>query len=120
MKIRGKGKLLNFNIYRIYIYALLSVIFVVYKCQAACPNACNGHGTCGIGNVCACFEGWNGGAADCSMRECKLGTAWADKAYDIDRAHQLTECSGRGICDRNTGLCSCFQGFAGTTCQRST
>ena len=99
---------------------LTLILGFISQVAGECANACNGHGTCGIGNVCKCFEGWNGGAADCSMRECKLGTAWADKAYDIDRAHQLTECSGRGICDRNTGLCSCFQGFAGTTCQRST
>ena len=35
---------------------------------AACPNMCSGHGTCGQGNVCTCFDGWNGGAADCSFR----------------------------------------------------
>ena len=113
----GKEKLPDFCVR--CVFKMIFVIFFVYTGEAACPNACNGHGTCGIGNVCTCFEGWNGGAADCSMRECKLGVAWADKAYGVDQAHQLAECSARGICNRQTGMCSCFDGFAGMTCQQS-
>jgi hypothetical protein len=114
--------------------------------QAICPNSCSGHGLCGVGNTCTCFEGWDGGAADCSFREsrdfscclmcsskskivlvlcyfiigkCPTGTAWVDKAYDIDRAHQVAECSNAGICDRSIGLCQCFPGYTGSACQRS-
>ena len=125
----------------IIIYAALVVQLVV----ARCPNSCNGHGSCGISNVCTCYPQWDGGAADCSARKCcvnfllsanfsltlKLfmvsppgvcpsGTAWADKAYASDAAHRDAECSNAGICDRATGNCKCFAGYTGNACQRST
>ncbi len=50
---------------------------------------------------------------------CPTGTAWVDKAYAVDQAHQVMECSNAGICDRKSGLCRCFEGFTGTACQRS-
>lgn len=50
---------------------------------------------------------------------CPSGTAWVDKAYAVDKAHQTSECSNAGICDRLTGLCACFEGFTGSACQRS-
>lgn len=34
-------------------------------------------------------------------------------------AHQEIECSGRGLCDRDTGRCKCFAGFKGEACQRT-
>ena len=54
-----------------------------------------------------------------STEECPMGPAWADKAYEIDSAHRDLECSNAGICDRSSGLCKCFDGFAGSACQRS-
>ena len=51
--------------------------------------------------------------------ECPKGLAWADKAYATDLAHQLSECSSAGTCDRTSGKCQCFPGFAGNACQRS-
>lgn len=30
------------------------------------------------------------------------------------------ECSNRGLCDRKSGLCTCFNGYEGTACERST
>ena len=29
------------------------------------------------------------------------------------------ECSDAGICDRDTGACTCFDGYDGSACQRS-
>lgn len=100
-------------------FLLLCVLGWYGTTSAACANACSGHGTCGQNNICTCFEGWNGGAADCSFRTCPTGPAWADKAYETDKAHLATECSNAGICDRGLGQCSCFDGFTGSACQRN-
>jgi hypothetical protein len=34
-------------------------------------------------------------------------------------AHEYRECSAKGICDRATGTCSCFEGYEGSACQRA-
>lgn len=34
-------------------------------------------------------------------------------------AHEYRECSAKGICDRSTGLCTCFEGYEGSACQRA-
>lgn len=101
------------------VLASLFLCIVKVPVSAFCPNKCSGHGTCGKENVCACFEGWQGGAADCSFRECPVGTAWFDKPYADDLAHQPVECSNAGICDYGSGLCKCFDGYTGNACQRS-
>jgi hypothetical protein len=33
--------------------------------------------------------------------------------------HAYTECSNKGICDREAGECSCFPGYEGSACQRA-
>jgi len=95
------------------VYAL--VFFPLVAGQ--CPNMCSGHGDCGAENVCSCFDGFDY-APDCSLRTCAYGAAWADKAYAIDRAHSLTECSNAGLCNRDTGKCECFDGYTGLACHR--
>ena len=55
-----------------------------------------------------------------SLGECPKGPAWADKAYATDLAHQAVECSNAGLCDRTAGICTCYPGFTGNACQRST
>jgi len=40
-------------------------------------------------------------------------------ASDPNSAHQIVECSGRGICNRVSGICSCSVGFTGDSCERS-
>lgn len=34
-------------------------------------------------------------------------------------AHYYMECSNKGSCDRNTGECSCYDGYDGVACQRA-
>jgi hypothetical protein len=36
-----------------------------------------------------------------------------------DTAHYYMECSNKGICDRKTGMCECFDGYDGAACQRA-
>lgn len=87
-------------------------------------NYCNGHGRCN-GNTCDCFEGYGAAtdntkyrAPDCSARTCPAGISWGGQFKDANLEHVLEECSGRGNCDRSTGVCSCNAGYSGTACQR--
>lgn len=36
------------------------------------------------------------------------------------RVHSYAECSNAGTCDRNTGVCNCYDGYDGSSCQRKT
>lgn len=102
----------------LHVLALFLSVYIP-RVDAVCANACSGHGTCGASNICTCYTGWNGGAPDCSRRECPYGTAWADKAYAVDKAHLPAQCSNAGKCNYETGNCECFEGFTGSACQRS-
>lgn len=90
-------------------------------------NNCNGHGTCeNTTSTCACYDGWGAStdvtfyrAPDCSLRSCPSDRAWADLPISATQAHQFMECSNRGVCDRSSGECKCFDGFTGNACQRS-
>eukprot|EP00605_Chrysophyceae_sp_TOSAG23-4_P002568 GSChrysophyteH1.ASY1.ANO1.2833.1 assembled CDS len=85
-----------------------------------CHNNCSGHGKCSNEDKCICNEAWNTTRPDCSWRRCPYGTAWADKPYSLDTAHSPlgVECSGRGECNRYSGMCGCFPGYAGMACER--
>ena len=89
-----------------------------------CENQCSGHGTCEKNYNCKCFEGINGEAEwmgpDCSQRVCAYDTAWVGDVVNANDLHPWAECSNKGICDRKTGLCSCFTGYEGAACQRTT
>lgn len=37
-----------------------------------------------------------------------------------EEGHYYNECSGKGLCDREAGLCQCFDGYTGAACERST
>jgi hypothetical protein len=103
------------------ISALINILLVSYlpTSLAKCPNFCSGHGDCDEASTCTCYDGWLGGAVDCSQRNCPNGPAWADRPYAVGEAHQAVECSAAGACQRGTGLCECYDGFSGPACERS-
>jgi len=57
--------------------------------------------------------------ADCSIRVCPAGVAWADHPFGNDTAHHtFVECSKFGKCNRMTGECECREGYTGHACER--
>ena len=134
---------------------LLVLTTIIATVGAYCPNACSGHGSCGInGNYfsahsiltfqflplllsrlfpssvyffldkCTCYHRPNGDPAwtghDCSLRTCPKGTAWASElVVSENNVHPKMECSNKGLCDRQTGECSCFENYDGKACERT-
>lgn len=45
----------------------------------------------------------------------------ADSTGEVldDTAHYYMECSNKGVCDRENGVCECFPGYEGSACQRA-
>ena len=89
-------------------------------------NSCNQHGTFSSSTKrCTCFDGY-GSANDisnfkspsCSWRICPAGTSWSSIPTTTTEAHVQAECSDRGTCDRGSGECTCYDGYAGRNCQR--
>merc|ERR1719197_1716993 len=39
---------------------------------------------------------------------------------DANEGHFYMECSNKGICDRKSGTCDCFDGYEGTACDVAT
>merc|ERR1711871_1259521 len=42
-----------------------------------------------------------------------------DYSNNKDEGHYYMECSNRGLCDRKTGQCECFEGYEGRACART-
>ncbi|KAJ1438128.1 hypothetical protein B484DRAFT_324288, partial [Ochromonadaceae sp. CCMP2298] len=103
---------------RLYLYVALAWATFVQS-RFNCPNDCSGHGYCtDYTNDCYCETGYQG--IDCSLRKCPLDLAWASKAYAVNTAHELAECSNAGKCNFRTGKCACGAGFGGEACQKTT
>lgn len=90
---------------------------------SSCPNECSGRGTCNYWGQCTCYTdgdfthaAWTG--ADCSQLTCPHGKSWAQSSGTWDHVDDV-ECSDAGLCDRETGECQCFDGYTGSSCQRT-
>jgi hypothetical protein len=93
---------------------------------AYCPNSCSRHGVCRNFGKCTCYTrpgstepAWT--QHDCSVRTCAKHAAWVDVANGNSAAHSSTkkvECAGKGLCDRKSGQCACFDGYTGIACER--
>jgi hypothetical protein len=110
---------------------------------SSCPNFCSGHGECDKFFRCTCYKGPDGELAwtgnDCSLRTCPKydenylffsfvlifllisirDVAWIGPVVKANDVHPITECSNKGICNRYTGICECFENFEGIACERS-
>lgn len=102
----------------IFIAGLLSLV------SSSCDNNCSGHGSCLTDDVCKCYDNWGIGlshdSGDCSDRICPFELAWVDSPDKKGDFHRYAECSNRGICNRETGECQCFDGYEGKACHRTT
>ncbi|TMW62324.1 hypothetical protein Poli38472_009817 [Pythium oligandrum] len=107
---------------RVFLLGLVLLVVLSHVSEAACPRGmynnkiCSGYGSCNNLNQCVCDSRHTG--FDCSQARCPRGRAWAAPAQATDDAHYEVECSNRGICHRETGMCHCMEGFTGTACQR--
>jgi len=97
--------------------ALIGFGWLASLCFAHCPNSCSGHGKCSANDLCVCHQNWQG--ADCSERICPYELAFVDTPSRDNTAHYYAECSNKGLCDRKTGECKCFDGYEGKGCQRT-
>ena len=105
----------NKYIYKMMKQAALLLISLTVV-SAYCPNGCSGHGSCSASpkDTCVCYQrresrallstiseretdlvdAWTG--ADCSLRTCPKGYAWAASPIADNSHKQLVECSGKG------------------------
>lgn len=104
--------------------AILLLIACTATVNAHCDNSCSGHGTCMTDDVCKCYDNWGvglgGQSGDCSDRICPFEIAWVDSPNQFGVFHEYSECAGRGLCNRESGECECFDGYTGKACQRTT
>jgi hypothetical protein len=101
----------------------LALATLLASASAYCPNGCSGHGSCGANDKCSCYTRPNSDPAwtehDCSLRTCPKASAWVATATSANGGHPSVECSNKGICDRKTGECECFDNYEGVACERT-
>ncbi len=106
------------------IFTVLVFLSLAGAVSSNCDNNCSGHGTCMTDDVCSCYDNWGIGlghdSGDCSDRICPFELAWVDTPDKKGAFHKYAECAGRGICNRDVGECTCFDGYEGKACQRTT
>ena len=51
--------------------------------------------------------------------DAEAGNAVGGWSAQVGEAHFTVECSGKGTCDRELGVCKCYDGYTGASCQRS-
>lgn len=104
--------------------AVFTITAFAASVSANCDNGCSGHGLCTMDDVCDCYDNWGVGlsmqSGDCSDRICPFEIAWVDSPNADGKFHRYAECAGRGICNRDNGLCECFEGYDGESCHRTT
>ena len=90
--------------------------------SGADPAVCSGAGNCVLDRTCNCTAGYTGPA--CEFLECpSAGFAWfAETTNDGYNPHRSSssECSNRGLCNRQTGTCTCderYSLFEGDSCE---
>merc|ERR1711981_948842 len=59
------------------------------------------------------------GGGQSEMYSHNYGYARLTWATPHDEAHFYRECANKGVCDRTTGMCSCFPGYTGEGCART-
>ena len=101
-----------------------------------CLNNCtdSDHGTCNSDGTCSCKPGFTGD--DCSSKTCpacgkhqscnsKNGTCFCDSGYILDITGDCIKpcpkpCLHGGVCDEDTGLCTCSNQWKGDDCSQTT
>jgi hypothetical protein len=95
---------------------------------------CSGNGRCNYNtSSCTCFDGYGSSwdhlqavsddfKPDCSSKTCPTGAAIGTLGkYNNGTGngmHRTIECSANGVCNRDNGVCRCFEGFDGRACER--
>lgn len=67
----------------------IAMLALLCEVSAKCANSCSGHGQCGVGNVCICYDGWNGGAADCSSSKFVMILVHYRKSWNLQDLVQM-------------------------------
>ena len=83
-------------------------------CQTAVPgSACSGHGICNSDNKCSCTQG-SGFFFGATCSDCAHGYSGLNCDLPCPADLQGNVCTGNGSC--SNGVCTCFRGFCGDSC----